>query len=278
MDETMDDTLAQTKDETKMRNVVGKDRIVTYIESSDTVSVKHIHASQGDNGRFSPEALLETLGFTEDEATIQFVMNNNLHDDGKGCRGVVLLVNLCIGMIVKSIGSFILFHVLYPRRKSGFRIIDLRKKNRHYGFYLEQIRGHRIGALSTHRHGGNPNAVLDYPYCQPYCIDGKVYMDPAGPDFCVSVTMDTVEETNSALSAEFKSLKENLCTRSKKKTPSRIRNLRKATTKSNVLYVVDSQSRVDMGTNADMFYIPVGISMVDVKCPWKNTNRSTGGM
>ena len=96
-------------DEIKKRNVKGKDRVVTYIASTDTVCVRRIHSFQGDNGRFSSESLLQTLGFTADMATMQFVMNNNLHNDGNGCRDAVLLVNLCIGMIVKSIGSFICF-------------------------------------------------------------------------------------------------------------------------------------------------------------------------
>ena len=90
-------------DEREKRNVRGKDRIVTYIGSSDTVCVNHVNASQGDNGRFTCESLIETLGFTSDMDIMQFVMNNNLHNNGKGCRGAVLLVNLCIGMIVKSV-------------------------------------------------------------------------------------------------------------------------------------------------------------------------------
>lgn len=110
--------------EINQRTVYGRDRVVTYNEKTDTVSVRYIQAHQGDRGRFSPELLLKTLGINEEAATMQFVMNNNLHNDGKGCRGAVLLVNLCIGMIVQSVGTFILFRVLCPRRLSGFKVIQ----------------------------------------------------------------------------------------------------------------------------------------------------------
>lgn len=263
------------------RTVYGRDRVVTYTESSDTVSVRYIHSHQGDKGRFSPQCLLETLGFNEETATIQFVMNNNLHKDGKGCRGAVLLVNLCIGMIVQSVGSFILFHVLCPRRLSGFKIIDLRIKDRYYGFYLQQIRGPCVGVPSTHRHGPTNNidttGVHNYPYCVPYIIDGRVYMDPAGPDFCVPVVMDTVKESNEIIANEFTALVNNLCSRSDTKTRIRTRNLRKSN-KANVLYVVDSRARVDMGNNADMFYVPAGAPVPGAKCPWKRTNGQSDEM
>lgn len=257
------------------RTVYGRDRVVTYTESSDTVSVRYIHSHQGDNGRFSPQCLLETLGFNEETATMQFVMNNNLHKDGKGCRGAVLLVNLCIGTIVQSVGSFILFHILCPRRHSGFKLIDLRIKDRYYGFYLQQIRGPCIGVPTTLRHG--PTNEHNYPYCVPYIIDDRVYMDPAGPDFCVPVVMDTVKESNEIIANQFTALTNNLCVRSDKKTTSRMRNLRKSH-KANVLYVVESRARVDMGNNADMFYVAAGAPVPGAKCPWKRTNGKSDEM
>ena len=253
---------------TEGRNVKGKDLVVTYNAQNDTVSVRTIHEEQGNNGRFTPDSLLQTLGFTTETATLQFVKNNNLHYSGKALQGAVLLVNLCIGMIVKSVGTFILFHVLFPRRRSGFRIIDLRRRNRHFGFFLQQIRGQRMGVMSTRRHGPGD---LNYPYI----IDGHVYMDPAGPDFCVAVSMTTVQEADSAVAEEFLRLKENLCLRTQGKTPWHIRHLRESN-KANVIYIVDSNARVDLDEASDMFYIPVGDPNDDgVKCPWKGSDGST---
>jgi hypothetical protein len=261
------------------RNVYGCDLVVTYMESNDTVRVNHIFAEQGDNGRFTTASLLETLGYTTETATMQFLKNNNLHKPGKGTRCAVVLVNLCIGMVVKSVGSFILVHVLYPRRYSGYEIIDLRVRDRFYGFFLQQIHGPRIGSMSPLRHG-HERGRENYPYC----IEGYVYMDPSGPDFCIPLSIDIVARTNQKKAdeyqkvlAEYKSLKENLCYRNEKKTSSRVRNLRKSK-KSNVVYVVDSKSRVDMGDHADCLYIPVTAPFDPVACPWKKSDGSTGGM
>ena len=91
-----------------MRNVKGFDYIVTYSDRNDTVSVRTIYEAQGINGHFTPDALLATLGFTHATATLQFVKNNNLHYSGKALQGAVLLVNLNIGMIVKSVGTYML--------------------------------------------------------------------------------------------------------------------------------------------------------------------------
>ena len=265
--------------ELNQRTVYGRDRVVTYNENTDTVSVRYIQAHQGDNGRFSLEILLETLGINEKAATMQFVMNNNLHNDGKGCRGAVVLINLCIGMVVQSTGTFIMFHVLCPRRLSGFKVIDLRIKDRYYGFFLQQIRGPCIG-VPTSRHYGSkhhPTGVHSYPFCEPYIIDGKVYMDPSGPDFCVPVLMKTVKEVNETLAKKFTALVNNLCCTNDEKTSSRIRNLRKSK-KANVLYVVDSEARVAMNNNADMFYVPAGSPVPGVKCPWKRTDGQRDAM
>jgi hypothetical protein len=243
------------------RKVYGSDLIVTYAEVDDTVFVKQIHSWQGNNGRFSSNALLETLDFTPDMATMQFLKNNNLHNAGKGLRGALLIINLTIGMIVKSVGSFILFNVILPRRLAGFKIIDLGKKDRFYGFFLQQIRGPRIAALSSRRHGKTTGQDL-----YPYCIEGHVYMDPSGPDFCVSEYIANIPKT---IAEKFETLRENLCLRDdNKKTTSHIRNLRKSS-KANVLYVADSKSRVDVPESGDCFYIPVGAPIEEVECPWK---------
>jgi hypothetical protein len=191
---------------------------------------------------------------------MQFLKNNNLHNQGKALRGAVLLINLRIGMIVKSVGSFILFHVLFPRRLSGFEIIDLRKRDRFYGFFLQQIRGPRMGLMSSRRHG---NKTVGNLY--PYCIEGNVYMDPSGPDFCVSKNIANVPST---IAQDFEHLEENLFLKLDEKTSSAVRNLRKCK-KANVLYITDSDSRVDVRETADTFYIPVGAPIKQVNCPWK---------
>ena len=252
------------------RNVYGRDIIVTYRGNNDTVGVNHIHSFQGENGRFTPDSLLETLGLNPEDATMQFVKNNNLHQSGKAQRGAVLLVNLCIGMIVKSVGSYILFHILYPVRKSGYKIIDLRIRDRYYGFFLQQIRGPRIGLLLSHE---SRSGLENYPYC----IDGHVYMDPLGPDFCEPVSLPTVSLQNEAIVQEFRALKENMCSRSEEKTPKRIKHLRKSR-KANVLYVVDSDHRLNMGVSADLFYVPSGSPRDHVQCPWKRTDGSKDGV
>lgn len=258
--------------EGKRRNVYGRDIIVTYSGNGDTVGVNHIHSYQGENGRFTPDSLLETLGLKPEDATMQFLKNNNLHQSGKAQRGAVLLVNLCIGMIVKSVGSYILFHILYPLRKSGYKIIDLRIRDRYYGFFLQQIRGPRIGPLSTRRHETR-TGLANYPFC----IDGHVYMDPLGPDFCEPVSLQTVSLQNEAIAQEFLALKENMCSRSEKKNLKEVKLLRKSR-KANVLYVVESDRRVNMVVVADLFYVPYGSPRDHVQCPWKRTDGSTHGV
>lgn len=102
-------------------------------------------------------------------------------------------------------------------------------------------------------------------------------MDPSGPDFCVPVLMKTVKEANEMAANEFAALVNNLCCTNDKKTPSRIRNFRNSK-KANVLYVVDSEGRVVMNNNADMFYVPAGPSVPGVKCPWRRTDGSCDAM
>ena len=257
-----------TMDE-RRRNVHGEDIIVTYLKWPDTVSVKYIKSSEGDNGPFSLESLSAKLGLQKESSIMQFLKNNNLHKPGKGLRGAMLLINLCIGTVVKCVGTFILFHVWYPRESSGFKIIDLRKRDRYYGFYLQQIRGPPIFCTSSYGEGKRP---------YPYCIGGNVYMDPSGPHFCVPMTMSTVMSDNRAIYDQFLLNHDNLCslTSSNQRTSSHVKHLRKSK-KNNVLYVVDSESRNEMGKERDLFYIPVGI-LDEVECPWKKSDGSSGGM
>lgn len=257
--------------EVTSRTVRGMDIVVTYVEGDDLVSVKYIQDSQGNNGRFTPELLVESLGFTSQTATMQFVRNNNLHKGGKALHGALLLINLRIGVIVKSVGCYILFQTLFPRRRSGFSIINLMRKNRHFGFFLQQIRGPRIGILSSRRHGGSQGQSEPYPYV----IDGNVYMSPFGPDFYATLPSDNIPPS---INGEFDSYLDNLSTTCLKKTSRRIKNLRNAQ-KGNVLYVcADTKSLVQLNKSADMFYVPVGVSLdEDVKRPWKTSDGRLDG-
>lgn len=256
--------------EEKGRNVYGSDLIVTYTESSDEVSVKRIFSHQGNNGRFTPTALIESLGYTPETATKQFVKNNNLHDPGKCCRGAVVLINLRIGIIVKSVGSYILFHSVLPVRSNGFEIIDLRRKDRYFGFYLQQIRGQRMGKMSCRRHG--PQTYEDgdeLPYVIPYTIKGNVYMDPEGPDFCVSKSVGVPPQSPPpSILEQFSLLEDNLSTTVEEKTKKKHKYRRKCS-KGNVLYVVDNDSRVGIPNKSDCFYLPYAWPVEEVMSPWK---------
>ena len=253
------------------RTVVGKDIVVTYLQWTDQVSIKHILDSGGINGRYTPQLLIESLGFTSQTATMQFVKNNNLHNGGKALQGALLLINFRIGLIVKSVGSYILFQTLLPRRLSGFKIINLMRSNRQFGFFLQQIRGPRLGILSSLRHGGNQSELEPHPYI----IDGYVYMSPFGPDFYVTIPTENIPPS---VNGEFDSYLDNLSSTCFLKTSHRIKNLRKSQ-KGNVLYVcADAKSLANLDKSADMFYIPVGIAREDdVKRPWKSLDGRLDG-
>jgi hypothetical protein len=240
------------------RNVYGTDLIVTYCPGRDLVLVQEVNAQQGSGGRFTSDALLSTLGYTEEDNVQQFVKNNNLHQSGNGLRGALLLVNRCIGLVVRSKGSFILFEPLLPSRDQGtHRILDLRKNNRHYGFFLQQIHGPRLAKLQASH---NATKEADYPYSKQGCV----YMNPAGPDFYVPVS--TVSEE---MTTKFQRLQDNLCSRNYTAPSSRIKNLRKSNT-TLVVYVADSPARLSMGDQANCFYVPVGQPVGQVDCPWKS--------
>ena len=253
------------------RTVHGKDIVVTYLESTDQVSVNYILDSEGNNGRYTPQLLIHLFGFTSQTATMQFVRNNNLHKGGKALKGALLMINFCIGMIVKSVGSYILFQTLLPRRLSGFKIINLMRKNRQFGFFLQQIRGPRLGILSSRRHGGNQPELEPYPYV----IDGYVYMSPFGPDFYVTIPPENIPPS---IKGEFDSYLDNLSSTCDLKTSHRIKNLRNSQ-KGNVLYVcADVKSLGQLYKSADMFYIPVGVAPEeDVQRPWKCSDGSLDG-
>jgi hypothetical protein len=244
------------------RNVYGTDLIVTYHPERDLVLVQEINGKQGDGGRFTSNALLSTLGYNEKDNVQQFVKNNNLHWSGNGLRGALLLVNDTIGLVVKSLGSFILFEALLPSRVKGFhQIIDLRTKDRHYGFFLQQIHGLRLAKLQ-----GSYNATKEADY--PYTKGEYIYMNPEGPDFYVPVSPVPME-----INAQFKALPDNLCSRKYMAPSSRIRNLRKSKT-TLVVYVAESPSRLAMGNQGECFFVPVGTSFGEVRCPWESNDHS----
>ena len=99
-------------------------------------------------------------------------------------------------------------------------------------------------------------------------------MDPSGPHFCAPVSMALMKSENPAIHDQFLLNDDNLCSEANQRTSGRVKNLRKAR-KNNVLYLVDSESRTEMGKERDLFYIPIGAE--DVKeCPWKKCDGSTG--
>jgi hypothetical protein len=247
------------------RNVYGTDFVVTYSPRRDMVFVQEISCKEGDSGRFTPNALISTLGYTEEKDVYQFVKNNNLHYAGKGLRGALLLINNCIGLLVLSRGSYILFEVLLPCVLRGsYRIIDLRKRDRHFGFYLQQVRGDRLAVLQAkYRYKTREEGY-------PYMKEGYIYMYPGGPDFYIPGSNIPKE-----IMSEFKSLPENLCTHMHNNPSSRIKHLRKSK-KTVSLYVADSCSRLSMDKQADCFYIPVGAEYGEKDCPWKRNDGSFG--
>ena len=237
------------------------DYIVVYSNRGDKVLVREITSEQGDSGRFTQNALLSTLGYTQRDKIQLFVKNNNLHCAGNGLRGPLLLINYRIGLILKSRGSFILFQVLYPSRERGQNfILDLRKKDRYYGFFLQQVYGARVLKLQASK-----NKTRFAPY--PYTIEGHVYMNPDGPDFCIPPTSVPEE-----FMKRFNRLPDNFCFKNYSTPSPHIRNLRNAKS-SLVVYVADSFSRTYLGERANCFYAPVG-EPIPVECPWESRDGS----
>ena len=224
--------------------------------------VQEITDEQGDSGRFTQDALLSTLGYTRNDKIQMFVKNNNLHYAGNGLRGPLLLINYHIGLIVQSRGAFILFQVLYPSREQGRHfILDLRRKNRYYGFFLQQVYGERVLKLQASK-----NKTRFAPY--PYTIEGYVYMNPNGPDFCIPP-----KKVPDEIKQRFQRLPpDNFCSKDYTTPSHHIRNLRNAKS-SLVLYVADSYTRTFLGEQADCFYVPVG-EPIEVECPWESRDGS----
>ena len=208
------------------------------------------------------ERMKETLGLSGEKDILLFVKNNNLHDTRDGLRGVLVLVNGRIGLVVKTVGSFILFQVLLPTREaSSFRVIDLRLQHRRLGFYLQQVSGPRPGTLrASHR---IRERETGYPYTKN---TGHIFMNPDGPDFLVPAYK---HEVPSNTWERFAQLGDNLCTKMYCEPDRNILRLRKSNT-TNVIYVRDQALRKNMGDKANHFFVPCGVAHEERECPWTN--------
>ena len=224
--------------------------------------MQEIDCHQGINGRFTADALLSTLGHANEPDVYQFVKNNNLHIGGKGRKGALVLINKCIGLVVQSRGSTILFKGLLPRSVQGsYQLLDLMVKDRPFGFYLQQVCGEGLGTLQAWYR------LLTKDEAYPYSRDGYIYMYPGGPDVYIAGVIPEDIQT------EFEKIPDNLCTRTYNKPGSKVKHLRKATT-TMVCYVVNTSSRLRMENYADRFFIPVGDEVGIWNCPWANKDGS----
>lgn len=238
------------------RKVYGIDYVVTYSPRRDMVFVQEITCHQGMNGRFTANDLLSILGHATEPGVLQFVKNNNLHTGGRGGRGALVLKNKCIGLAVHTRGSTLLFKALLPRSLHGsFELLDLTNRDRHFGFYLQQVRGERLGELQSWYR----SLTRDESY--PYSHDGFVYMYPGGPD--VYVAGKVPQEIQST----FESVPDDLCTRTYTQPSLIVRKQRKKKT-TVVCYVADSESRLNMHGYANRFFIPIGDEVGKSLCPW----------
>ena len=241
----------------QQRTVHGYDLIVTFVEENDKVLVTKVYGWQGNRGRFSLPLINSAVGYRVGRGAMHFLKNNNLHDSCQGMRGVLVMIDYKVGLIVRSIGSHVIFQVLLPRRLSGqILLINLVDDEGHHGFYLQQIHG-RLVSRTTPR-----LRQRHKPY--PYLIGGNLYMDPAGPDVCTPMRLSDVPIS---IKERFVRLQDNFCTRTAI-TSSRIGNARRANI-CNTLYVVDTTSRADLGKSGNMFYIPFGEPYDRVLSPWE---------
>ena len=237
------------------RTVYGKDLVVVYAVRRDFVSVYEICG-----GRFTLEEMKDAIGISAKKEVLLFVKNNNLHDAQDGLRGVLMLVNHRIGVVVKTVGSYILFQVFLPTREAGsFRVIDLRIHNRRYGFYLQQVFGSRVGTLTCAQR--MREMICGYPYSRN---SEHIYMNPDGPDFLVPAYKSEVPTT---MWKRFERLPDNLSTKTYCDPCKKIVRLRKSET-TNVVYVKNHALIKGMGNKADHFFVPCGVPHEERDCPW----------
>lgn len=245
------------------RNVYGSDIIVSYNDKEDQVLVCMVTPEMGSLGRFSLGDIESLLGFRCGSRTKHFIKNNNLHDPKKGMRGALVMIDHRIGLVVRCTGSFILLQVLLPKKDAGLvLLLDLRSCEGHTGFFLQQIHGRFVGRIT------NKCRKRARPY--PYIVNDTVYMDPAGPHFFIPKTLSSIPKN---LSTRFKSIQDNLCTRNMAPVSSYACN-RRNSKMSNILYIVDVQSRCELGHMANKFFIPLGNPYGSVESPWAKTDKA----
>lgn len=199
------------------RNVYGTDLVISYCSQRDIVLVRQITGKQGDGGRYTISRLLLGMGHKERDDVLLFVKNNNLHEAGHGLRGALVIINNVIGLVTKTKGTCILFQVLLPNRwRDSFHVIDLKRKDRYHGYFLQQVHGERPAVLQSEHF----ERIKQVGY--PYMKGGYVYMDPAGPDFCIP--SNNIPDD---VRLKFDRLRDNLCIRNNTAT-SRNPNLPKS--------------------------------------------------
>lgn len=252
----------------KKRKVYGTDLVVAYRGKKDNITVQEITSKEGDNGRYTSSGLLKAMGYNDEkEEVCLFIKNNNLNYAGNGLRGVLMLVNHRIGLVIKSVGTFILFQVLLPRRLAGsFEILDLCYKNRQYGFYLQQVRGERPARLNyEHR-------MREKVHGYPYAKNTHVYMNPLGPDFFVT---EYAKNIPSELWRKFSSLTDNLCAKNYEEASSQVQFLRKSSV-TTVVYLREDPIRMSLERMADKYFIPCGDPHGERLSPWPTRDGSYG--
>ena len=243
------------------RNVYGQDIVVSYLVSRDRILITRVLPCQVRQRRISSTNILPILGLKPNLEAIHFLKNNNLHKSHNGLRGVLLLVNYRIGLIISNQGTSILFQALLPKNDFGkISLIDLDHRNGHYGFFLQQIHGPLLS-------NPTPQCLkICKPY--PYLIGDGLFMDPAGPHVFVPPPMSAVPQ---GLLTEFKNTKDNLTYEANiTNRCSRYHKQRRKSKMGDVLYVTDSNARLDMADQRDSFFVPLGSPYGRVQCPWRS--------
>ena len=101
--------------------------------------------------RVTPESLCTLLGLKNDPTWLHFLKNNNLQDSHNGLRGVLILIDYEVGLIVRSAGTHVLLQVLLPRSdRPQWKLVDLSQGNFHYGFFCNKSKAHWWVNLLAH--------------------------------------------------------------------------------------------------------------------------------
>ena len=250
--------------EKKKRSLYGYDIVVSYHPSKNKVVITRILACQlTESLRVTPDTLCTLLGLKNDRTWLHFLKNNNLQDSHNGLRGVLILIDYEVGLIVRSAGTHVLLQVLLPRSdRPQWKLVDLSQGNFHYGFFLQQIQGPMVGELTcTSRQRSK---------AYPYLLEGNLYMDPAGPHCFLPMPQYHIPKV---ILDDFFLLDDNLLlTGQHKGTSAHVRNKRRSKM-GHVLYIehTNDQSFTEMGANANKFLIPIGKPHNATTCLWNRT-------